>query len=96
MRVKNSKGFRSMGRINEKLKTKYIIKTFLCCNRGQKFTSKQLVDFILLNGLNSANTEMNQNAVARMINHDIQFGSVLGNVKCEKIDGRNHYWMESL
>ena len=85
-----------MSRINEKLKTKYIIKTFLCCNRGQKFTARQIVEFIISNELNSINTEVHQNAISRMINSDIQFGSILKDVKVEKVNGRNYYWMESL
>ena len=85
-----------MGRVNEKLKTKYIIKTFLCCFRGEKFTSKQIADFIIANELNSINTEVNKNAIARMINSDIQFGSILKDVKVKKIKGRNHYWMENV
>lgn len=84
-----------MARVNEKIKTKYIIKTFLCAFRGQKFTSRQIADFIIDNELNSVNTEVNKNAIARMINSDIQFGSILKDVQVEKINGKNHYWMES-
>ena len=83
-----------MVRLNEKIKTKYIIKTFLCCNKGKKFTARQITDFIVGNKLNSNTSEVHYNAISRLIRGDQYPNSVLSDVKVEKIKGRNYYYME--
>ena len=83
-----------MARDTDKTKAKWILLTFLICNKGKKFTTKQLADFLIENNLNRSNSELQPNAIARMINSDIQFGTILRDVQVEKIRGRNHYWME--
>lgn len=80
-----------MARMNEKVKTKYIIKTLLCCNKGKKFSTKDICNFIIENKLHSRNTEINQNAIARLIKADQIPNSVLTDVKIEKIKGKNYY-----
>ena len=84
-----------MARERDKTKTKWIILTFLLCNKGKKFTTSQMSDFLIENKLNRKNSELKSSAIARMINSDIQFGTILRDVKVEKVRGRNYYWMEA-
>ena len=85
-----------MVKLNEKLRAKYVIKTFLCAHRGKKFTARQICAFIVENKLCSKNSELHQNAVARMIQSDKRYGTILRDVQVEKVRGRNFYYMESL
>lgn len=77
---------------HEKVKMKYVLKTFLCCNKGKKFTAKEIVNFILENKLNSSNSELNRSAITRLIKSDVY---ILRDVKCEKEDGHpTLFWVE--
>ena len=76
----------------EKVKMKYVLKTFLCCHRGKKFTAKQITDFILENKLNSRNSELNRSAISNLIRSDVY---ILRDVKYEKRNGRpTKFWVE--
>lgn len=83
-------------KLNEKLRVKYVILTFLCCNRGERFTAKEICEFIVRNKLNSRNSEVHHNAISRLVESDKHSKSVLQDVQVEKRGGRNYYWMESL
>ena len=83
-------------KLNEKLRAKYVILTFLCCNRGKKYTAKQICDFIVRNNLNSRNSEVHHNAISRLVEGDKRSKSVLQDVQVEKRSGRNYYYMEAL
>ena len=83
-------------KLNEKVRAKYVILTFLCCNRGRKYTAKQICDFIVRNNLNSRNSEVHQNAISRMVQSDKATKSVLQDVQVEKRSGMNYYYMEAL
>lgn len=77
---------------NEKVKMKYVIKTFLCANKGKKYTSRQLCNFIVKNKLNSKNSYINPSAVTRLISSDTY---LLRDVMMEK-DKDSHkmiYWI---
>ena len=82
-------------KLNEKVRAKYVILTFLCCNRGRKFTAKQICEFMVNNHLNSRNSEVHQNAISRMIQSDKNTKSVLQDVQVEKRSGRNYYYLEA-
>ena len=84
-----------MARDTDKTKAKWIILTFLICNRGKKFTSKQLQDFIVENNLYRSSSELNKVAISRMIASDKKFGTILRDVQVEKVGGRNYYWVDA-
>lgn len=84
-----------MVNLDEKTKAKYVIKTFLCCNKGRKFTAREICNFIVENKLNRSNTSIHYNAIARLIKEDKYPNHILSNVKVEKNKGRNYYYIEN-
>ena len=78
---------------DEKVKMKYVIKTFLSCNRGKRFSAKEICEFIVGNGLNSRNSELNRSAIAHLIKSDVY---ILSDVRMERVNGSGRllYWVE--
>jgi len=70
---------------------KYVLKTFLCANKGKKYTAKEIYTFIVDNKLNSKGTELNRSAISRLVKSDTY---VLSDVKMEKIKGRTYFWVD--
>lgn len=81
---------RSPHRCSEQVKMKYVIKTFLCCNKGKKFTAKQICKFILDNKLSSRDSELNRSSIARLIKSDVY---ILSDVHIEKKGNLNYYFI---
>ena len=81
----------AINRCEEKVKMKYVLKTFLCANKGKKYTAKEIYTFIVDNKLNSKGTELNRSAISRLVKSDTY---VLSDVKMEKIKGRTYFWVD--
>ena len=75
-------------------KIRTLIKAFLVLNKGKKYTARQISDFI-----NCGEFHLNQSSVTpHQVTYYINMGKyvpkhILYGVHVEKIQGRNHYWL---
>lgn len=90
-------GFFSMSNAESREKTKrvlgVVIKTFLLCNPGKKFSSREICDFVNNNrvGLQGG---VNPKQVSRYLNMRIRQGGIYSEVKREKNKyGRWRYYV---
>lgn len=75
---------------DEKVKMKYVIKTLLSCNKGKKFTAKEICEFIVENKLNSRNSMINQSTVSRLIKSDVY---LLRSIQIDEDSHPNRYYI---
>lgn len=71
---------------------KYVIKTFLVCNKGKKYTGNEISKFITVNNFCNNRTDIPSGEVTRMIKKDYQ--GILKDVKFEKVSGKHYFWVE--
>jgi len=71
---------------------KYVIKTFLVCNKGKKYTGNEISKFITVNNFCNKRTDIPSGEVTRMIKKDYQ--GILKDVKFEKVRGKHYFWVE--
>ena len=78
--------------IDTKIRT--LIKAYLLFNKGKKCTAHEIAEFINTNGFGLNQYSLHPKRVSHMINSARWNNSnILYGVQVEKIDGRNHYWL---
>ena len=77
-----------------KAKVRTLIKAYLIFNKGKKCSGKEIANFINTNKFGLAKHNVHPAEVSRMVAGGNSMGHMLYDVKCEKINGRNHFWVE--
>ena len=79
--------------IDTKIRT--LIKAYLVFNRGKRCTAGEIADFINNNGFSLNQYSLHPTRVSHMINSARWSNSnMLYEVRVEKVNGRNQYWVE--
>ena len=77
-------------------KVRTLIKAFLVLNRGRKYTAKQICEFINNGGFALNQSHVHPKTVAYHVNSaKYNVGSMLYDVRCEKVHNLNYYWVEA-
>lgn len=76
-------------------KVRTLIKAFLVCNKGKRFTAKEICEFINGGGFALNQSHVHPKTVAYHVNSArYNVGSMLYDVCCEKVHNLNYYWVE--
>jgi len=79
--------------VDTKIRT--LIKAYLVFNRGKKCTAAEIAEFINNNGFSLNKYSLHPTRVSHMINSaKWNQSSMLYGINIEKLNGRNHYWVE--
>ena len=79
--------------IDTKIRT--LIKAYLTFNKGKKCTAKEIAEFVNNGDFGLNQYSLHPTRVSNMINSAKYYKShILSEINIEKINGRNHFWVD--